>query len=67
MAPGAEPVEYRGEVPARAVVIPGSRPKAFPAGSYGVSCGLIIGFRTEGTDAKVRLNDLLRDHGAAMG
>jgi 2,3,4,5-tetrahydropyridine-2-carboxylate N-succinyltransferase len=62
----AEPVEYRGEVPARAVVIPGSRSKDFPAGSYGVPCGLIIGYRTEGTDAKVRLNDLLRQHGAAM-
>ncbi len=62
-----EPVEYRGEVPARAVVIPGSRPKEFPAGSYGVACGLIIGYRTEGTDEKVRLNDLLREHGAAMG
>ena len=63
---GAEPVEYRGEVPARAVVIPGSRSKAFPAGSYGVPCGLIIGYRTEGTDAKVGLNELLREHGAAM-
>jgi 2,3,4,5-tetrahydropyridine-2-carboxylate N-succinyltransferase len=63
---GAEPVEYRGEVPPRAVVIPGSRSKGFPAGSYGVPCGLIIGYRTEGTEAKVRLNDLLRDHGAAM-
>jgi 2,3,4,5-tetrahydropyridine-2-carboxylate N-succinyltransferase len=63
---GGDPVEYRGEVPARAVVIPGSRSKSFPAGSYGVPCGLIIGYRTEGTDAKVRLNELLRDHGAAM-
>ena len=63
---GAEPVEHRGRVPARAVVIPGSRPKDFPAGSYGVACGLIIGYRTEGTEAKVRLNDLLRDHGAGM-
>jgi 2,3,4,5-tetrahydropyridine-2-carboxylate N-succinyltransferase len=63
---GAQPVEYRGEVPVRAVVIPGSRTKGFPAGSYGVPCGLIIGYRTEGTDAKVGLNELLREHGAAM-
>jgi 2,3,4,5-tetrahydropyridine-2,6-dicarboxylate N-succinyltransferase len=63
---GAEPVEHRGEVPARAVVIPGSRSKDFPAGSYGAPCGLIIGYRTEGTDAKVGLNELLRAHGAAM-
>lgn len=63
---GAAPVEYRGEVPARAVVIPGSRSKSFEAGTYGVPCGLIIGYRTKGTDAKVGLNDLLREHGAAM-
>ena len=63
---GTEPVEYRGEVPARAVVIPGSRPKEYPAGTYGAPCGLIIGYRTQGTDAKVGLNDLLRAHGAAM-
>jgi 2,3,4,5-tetrahydropyridine-2,6-dicarboxylate N-succinyltransferase len=53
-------------VPAQAVVIPGSRTKGFPAGSYGVPCGLIIGYRTEGTDEKVGLNELLREHGAAM-
>jgi 2,3,4,5-tetrahydropyridine-2-carboxylate N-succinyltransferase len=64
---GSEPVEHRGEVPARAIVIPGSRSKEFPAGPYGVACGLIIGYRTEGTDEKVRLNDLLREHGVAMG
>jgi 2,3,4,5-tetrahydropyridine-2-carboxylate N-succinyltransferase len=64
---GPEPVEHRGEVPERAIVIPGSRTKDFPAGGYGVACGLIIGYRTEGTDDKVRLNDLLREHGAAMG
>ncbi len=63
---GAEPVEYRGEVPARAVVIPGSRPKGFPAGDFGLPCGLIIGYRTEATDDKVRLNELLREHGVAM-
>jgi 2,3,4,5-tetrahydropyridine-2-carboxylate N-succinyltransferase len=63
---GAEPVEFRGQVPARAVVIPGTRPKAFPAGSYGLPCGLIIGYRTQDTDDKVRLNELLREHGVAM-
>jgi 2,3,4,5-tetrahydropyridine-2,6-dicarboxylate N-succinyltransferase len=64
---GSRPVEYRGEVPPRAVVIPGSRSKEFPAGSFGLPCGLIIGYRDEGTDDKVRLNDLLRDHGVSMG
>jgi 2,3,4,5-tetrahydropyridine-2,6-dicarboxylate N-succinyltransferase len=48
------------------VVIPGSRPKDFPAGSYGLPCGLIIGYRSEGTEDKVRLNELLREHGVAM-
>jgi 2,3,4,5-tetrahydropyridine-2,6-dicarboxylate N-succinyltransferase len=63
---GSAPQEHRGEVPARAIVIPGSRVKDFPAGSYGLPCGLIIGYRTAGTDDKVRLNDLLREHGVAM-
>jgi 2,3,4,5-tetrahydropyridine-2-carboxylate N-succinyltransferase len=63
---GEDPVEHRGEVPARAVVIPGSRSKEFPAGSFGLPCGLIIGYRSEGTEDKVRLNDLLREHGVAM-
>jgi 2,3,4,5-tetrahydropyridine-2,6-dicarboxylate N-succinyltransferase len=58
---GAEPVEYRGEVPERAVVIPGARTKKFPAGEYGVPCALIIGRRTESTDRKVSLNQALRD------
>ena len=58
---GAEPVELRGRVPARSVVIPGVRPKRFPAGEYGVPCALIIGKRTEGTDRKVSLNAALRD------
>jgi len=62
----AEPVEHRGEVPAGAIVIPGSRVKEFPAGSYGLPCGLIIGYRTSATDDKVRINDLLRHHGVAM-
>ena len=63
---GSRPVEYRGEVPPRSVVIPGSRSKWFPAGSFGLPCGLIIGYRDEGTEDKVRLNELLRDHGVSM-
>lgn len=62
-----DPAEHRGEVPAGAIVIPGSRAKEFPAGTYGVPCGLIIGYRTADTDDKLRLNELLRRHGAAMG
>jgi 2,3,4,5-tetrahydropyridine-2-carboxylate N-succinyltransferase len=60
------PLEHRGEVPARAIVIPGSRGRDFPAGRYGLPCGLIIGYRTPGTDDKVRLNELLREHGVAV-
>ena len=48
------------------MVIPGSRYKGFPAGSFGLPCGLIIGYRDEGTEDKVRLNELLRDHGVSM-
>jgi 2,3,4,5-tetrahydropyridine-2-carboxylate N-succinyltransferase len=58
---GSEPKEYRGEVPERSVVIPGTRKKQFPAGEYGVPCALIIGRRSEGTDRKVSLNQALRD------
>jgi 2,3,4,5-tetrahydropyridine-2-carboxylate N-succinyltransferase len=61
-----QPVEHRGDVPARAIVIPGSRGRDFPAGRYGLPCGLIIGYRTPGTDDKVRVNELLRDHGVAV-
>lgn len=60
---GAEPVEYRGYVPARSVVIPGTYPKRFPAGEYNVACALIIGRRKESTDKKTSLNDALRDFG----
>ncbi len=63
---GAEPREYRGYVPPRAVVIPGTLPKRFPAGEYGVPCALIIGQRKESTDLKTSLNDALRDHGVAV-
>ncbi len=58
---GAEPKEYRGEVPERAVVIPGTRKKQYPAGEYGVPCALIIGRRSESTDRKTSLNQALRD------
>jgi 2,3,4,5-tetrahydropyridine-2-carboxylate N-succinyltransferase len=57
---GPEPVETRGRVPANSVVIPGTRPKDFPAGSYNLQCALIIGKRTESTDKKTSLNDALR-------
>lgn len=60
---GPEPVEYRGYVPPRSVVIPGSIPKEFPAGTYHVNCALIIGQRKPSTDKKVSLNDALRDFG----
>lgn len=57
----AEPKEYKGRVPARSVVIPGSYLKKFPAGDYNVSCALIIGQRKASTDLKTSLNDALRD------
>ena len=63
---GAEPVEHRGAVPPRAVVIPGTRPKAFPAGTYQVPCALIIGERKASTDRKTSLNDVLREHDLAL-
>jgi 2,3,4,5-tetrahydropyridine-2-carboxylate N-succinyltransferase len=58
---GGEPIEYRGRVPARSVVIPGVRTRRFPAGEFGVPCALIIGRRSEATDRKVSLNAALRD------
>lgn len=63
---GPEAITYRGEVPERSVVIPGSYPKEFPAGTYNVSCALIIGKRKESTDKKVSLNDVLRDYNVAV-
>jgi len=57
---GTEPVEYRGRVPARSVVIPGTRPKSFPAGTYQLPAALIIGHRSDSTDDKTSLNDALR-------
>ncbi|MBT8229220.1 MAG: 2,3,4,5-tetrahydropyridine-2,6-dicarboxylate N-succinyltransferase [Bacteroidia bacterium] len=63
---GDEPVIYRGEVPSRSVVIPGSYSKEFPAGTFNVSCALIIGQRKESTDKKTSLNDALRDYSVAV-
>lgn len=63
---GPEPVNLKGVVPARSVVIPGSYTKTFPAGSYGVGCALIIGKRKESTDLKTSLNDALRDFNIAV-
>jgi 2,3,4,5-tetrahydropyridine-2-carboxylate N-succinyltransferase len=58
---GPEPVEHRGYVPPRSVVVPGTRPKEFPAGTYNLACALIIGQRSESTDLKTSLNDTLRE------
>ncbi len=63
---GPEPVEYKGRIPARSVVIPGNYTKKFPAGEYGVGCALIIGQRKESTDLKTSLNDALRDFNVAV-
>lgn len=62
---GSQPVEYRGEVPANAVVVPGARSRLFPAGEFHLATGLIVGWRSERTDDKVSLNDALRTHGVA--
>jgi 2,3,4,5-tetrahydropyridine-2-carboxylate N-succinyltransferase len=63
---GSSPMEYRGEVPDRSVVIPGSYTKTFPAGDYQVPCALIIGQRKESTDKKTSLNNALREHNVAV-
>ena len=63
---GSKPIETKGRVPARSVVIPGSYTKKFPAGEYNVSCALIIGKRKESTDLKTSLNDALRDFNVAV-
>lgn len=63
---GDEPVEIRGRVPARSVVIPGTTTKKFPAGEYQVPCALIIGKRKPSTDLKTSLNDALREHNVAV-
>jgi 2,3,4,5-tetrahydropyridine-2-carboxylate N-succinyltransferase len=58
---GPELVTYRGRVPARSVVVPGTRAKEFPAGTFQVACALIIGRRKESTDQRTSLNQALRD------
>ena len=63
---GDEPKEYKGFVPARSVVIPGSYTKKFAAGEYQVPCALIIGQRKESTDKKTSLNDALREYNVAV-
>lgn len=63
---GDTPVEYKGYVPERSVVIPGSIPKKFPAGEYHVPCNLIIGKRKASTDLKTSLNDALRENNVAV-
>ncbi|MEZ4829269.1 MAG: 2,3,4,5-tetrahydropyridine-2,6-dicarboxylate N-succinyltransferase [Bacteroidia bacterium] len=63
---GPEPVEYKGYIPERSVVIPGSISKEFPAGTYQVTCALIIGKRKPSTDKKVSLNDALREYGISV-
>jgi 2,3,4,5-tetrahydropyridine-2-carboxylate N-succinyltransferase len=60
---GDEPVEHRGFVPPRSIVVPGTRPKDFPAGTYHLACALIIGQRSEATDLKTSLNEALREYG----
>jgi 2,3,4,5-tetrahydropyridine-2,6-dicarboxylate N-succinyltransferase len=63
---GKSPEEWRGRVPARAVVIPGYRPKRFPAGEYGTPCALVIGERSGSTDRKTSLNQALREFGVPV-
>ena len=63
---GDQPIEHKGIVPERSVVIPGTYPKAFQAGEYGVPCALIIGKRKDSTDKKTSLNDALREYKVAV-
>lgn len=63
---GDAPIEYKGEVPERAVVIPGSYTKEFPAGKFNVPCALIIGQRKASTDLKTSLNNALREYDVAV-
>ena len=63
---GKEPVEMKGVVPARSVVIPGSYTKTFPAGDYQVACALIIGSRKPSTDLKTSLNEALREYNVSV-
>jgi 2,3,4,5-tetrahydropyridine-2,6-dicarboxylate N-succinyltransferase len=63
---GSEPVEIRGRIPARSVVIPGTRTRKFPAGEFQIPCALIIGQRKASTDQKTSLNSALRDFGVSV-
>lgn len=63
---GDKPVETKGFIPSRSVVIPGSYSKKFPAGTYNVPCALIIGKRKESTDKKTSLNEALREYNVAV-
>ena len=63
---GDQPIEYKGFVPARSVVIPGTYPKQFSAGEYQVPCALIIGKRKDSTNKKTSLNEALREHNVAV-
>jgi 2,3,4,5-tetrahydropyridine-2-carboxylate N-succinyltransferase len=63
---GNDPVEYKGTVPSRSVVIPGSYTKSFAAGTYQVSCALIIGKRKPSTDIKTSLNEALREYNVSV-
>jgi 2,3,4,5-tetrahydropyridine-2-carboxylate N-succinyltransferase len=63
---GSQPIEYKGYVPARSVVIPGSYTKSFAAGDYQVPCALIIGTRKPSTDLKTSLNNALREYDVAV-
>jgi 2,3,4,5-tetrahydropyridine-2-carboxylate N-succinyltransferase len=63
---GSEPVTHKGRVPAWSVVIPGTRPKEFPAGTFQVPCALVIGRRSSSTEGKVSLNEALREHGVEV-
>ncbi len=63
---GKKPVEIKGTIPSKSVVIPGSYKKSFPAGEYGVPCALIIGKRKESTNKKTSLNNALRDYNVAV-
>jgi 2,3,4,5-tetrahydropyridine-2-carboxylate N-succinyltransferase len=60
---GPEPVEHRGHVPPDSVVLPGTRPREYPSGTYQVACALIVGKRSPATDLKTSLNDTLRQFG----
>jgi 2,3,4,5-tetrahydropyridine-2-carboxylate N-succinyltransferase len=63
---GSKPIEYKGYVPSRSVVIPGTLPKKFPAGEFQVPCALIIGTRKESTDTKTSLNEALRENNVSV-